>query len=250
MKSFKFNKWFSPAAVLLVCILGLAGVEANEYWFAPDANNERPLAIIRRLKPDVLVKHKAGEEWIQATMAERLFDADTVRTGAEGFAVIQFMDNSIVKVKENSLLILNGETPGKDNAAARIAVEVGDVFLNVSKRQSRFEVQTTSAVAAVMGTSFSTKVNENGETTITGFSGQVQVTSLSTGETEIMVRGKRFIIKKDEPIEKQDVKDEDLEKEEQENENMDKPPVPKILKLQFRNANGTTREVIIEYFDN
>jgi len=133
--------------------------------------SERPLAIIRRFKPDVSIKHAESQDWELAKMAAKLYDSDTLKTDNNGYAAVQFMDNSLVKVKPKSLLIIRGEVLDKNSTASRIAVEIGEVFLNVTKRQSQFEVQTPSAVASVKGTSLSSSVTEDGSTIVTVFSG-------------------------------------------------------------------------------
>jgi hypothetical protein len=139
-------------------------------------SNARPLAIVRKFKPDVYIKHNGADEWVQAKMGAQLFSADSLRTAAGGFAAVQFMDNSIIKVRPNSILALSGEVRGKDDASTRLAMEVGEVFLQITKQKSDFEVATPSAVCVVKGTEFGTNVNGDGSSDWYVFDGIVNVT--------------------------------------------------------------------------
>lgn len=136
-----------------------------------DNTVRRPLAILRRFRPDVFVSDGNGS-WKEPGQAEQLFPNDTLRTGDEGYAVVQFMDNSVAKMSPNSVLIVAGEITSGGTTAARLAMELGEVFLEVSGRNSDFELATPTAVAAVKGTVFSCGALLE-STTCTVFSGSI-----------------------------------------------------------------------------
>lgn len=149
-------------------------VAAEKNELNENSSMDRPIAIVRRFRPDVYVSASDGE-WVEATTAHQLFDSDTLQTGDEGYAVVQFMDNSVAKMKPNSILIITGEVSSGGRTAARLAMELGEVFLEVSGRNSDYEMSTPTAVAAVKGTKFNTNVDGSGST-FTGFSGLVGIT--------------------------------------------------------------------------
>lgn len=214
-------------------------------------DNERPLAIIRRYKPDVRIKHAKAEAWQNAQMAAPLFDSDTLKTDANGYAAVQFMDNSLVKVKPNSLLIIRGEVLDKNSTASRIAVEVGEVFLNVTKRQSQFEVQTPTAVATVKGTSYNTEVADDGSTIVTVLSGSVELIATKSGQKVTLTRKNKGIVdSKSSNIQVSEVSDNDLKTLENKYQDLDLRTKPKTIRLRFGNNAGQTREIEIQYFEN
>lgn len=142
----------------------------------------RPLAIVRRFIPDVLVGTESG--WDQASQAQQLFSSDTLRTGEEGYAVVQFMDNSVAKVSPNSVLIITGEITSGGTTAARLAMELGEVFLEVSGRNSDYEMASPHGAAAIKGTEVNTEVDEGGST-FTVFRGLVGVRNPAGEEIDI-----------------------------------------------------------------
>ncbi len=209
----------------------------------------RPLAIVRRFNPLVQVRHLADEDWIGAARTHPLHDADTLRTGDEGFAVVQFMDNSVARVRPNSLLIVHGESRAPGNTAARIAVELGEMFLSVQSSASAYEIATPSAVAAVRGTRFSTWVSPTGASSFTGFSGHVLITALASGNVVPLVRGTRAEVDAaGEEIELTRVTEDELDTAYDEYQRMDDELDIKSLWLRFIDAEGRTEEIELEYF--
>jgi hypothetical protein len=246
MKNIKF--------ILITVLASLSFFFSSEYVtglvYASFAN-ERPLAIIRRFKPDVNIKHADGQEWEKASMAAKLFDSDTLRTDDNGYAAVQFMDNSLVKVKPKSLLIIRGEVIDKNSTASRIAVEIGEVFLNVTKRQSQFEVQTPSAVASVKGTSLSSEVSQNGSTIVTVFSGSVELVATRSGQKVVLKRrDKGKVDSQSSTLTVSSVTSNELNKEENTYSTLDSSTKPKTIRLRFSNDAGQVREVEIQYFEN
>jgi hypothetical protein len=124
-------------------------------------DNRRPLAIIRRFNPDVFVKTNGKSEWANATVTQPLFNADSLVTNDSGFAMIQFMDNSIVRMRPNSLLIVGGESRTRESTVTRLTMSAGEIFVSVTGLGESTEVVTPSAVAAVRGTKFAVLLTES-----------------------------------------------------------------------------------------
>lgn len=217
-----------------------------------DYGLDRPLAMVRRFKPQVIVKDMNREEWINAHRAHQLFSSDTLRTGDDGHAVVQFMDNSIARLKPNTELVVTGESNSVNSTSARMAVEIGEIYLNVTGQQSTYDVVTPTAVAAVKGTSFISQVNTDGSSTFTGLSGIVEITATTSGQqVNIGRRDRAFVEATGNQIEVTEVSDQEVDDAEQEyDSDFDETATPKILRLRFRNADGQIRELEIEYFEN
>ncbi len=123
--------------------------------------SDRPLAIIRRFNPDVFVRGSNSSEWANATNAQPLFNADSLVTSDSGFAMIQFMDNSIVRMRPSSLLVIGGESRTRESTVTRLTMSAGEIFVSVTGIGESTEVVTPSAVAAVRGTNFAVLLSGN-----------------------------------------------------------------------------------------
>jgi hypothetical protein len=213
-------------------------------------NADRPLAIVRRFKPQVRVRDSQQPEWVEAQIAQQLFDRDTLRTDADGYAVVQLIDNSLARVRPNSMLIIRGEANERGGLNTRINVESGSMNLNVAGRQSEYEVATPTAVAAVKGTQFITELSDDGTSTFTCFSGEVAVTASNSGR-EVTLRQRRRAV-----VDNQGntIRTSSISAREQRNllqleEDMESSTAPKRIRIRLRNADGQEREIEIPYYD-
>ncbi|MGM0587313.1 MAG: FecR family protein [Bacteroidota bacterium] len=259
------KKWRILQSILLVLLLGWYAVPVTA--LALDDNPEkpakqqkvdqraeranRPLAVVRKFKPDVYVKHEGGDQWVQAKMGEQLYNSDSLRTTDNGFAAVQFMDNSIIKIKPNSLLVLNGEVRGKDDTSTRLAMEVGEIFLQVTQQKSDFEVATPTAVASVKGTEFGTNVNDDGSSDIYVFEGRVNVTpNNGRGQGKDLSAGMFGNVDKDGNNMNTGQMSSDQMKQLQNSFNDEGDSDLKTLKFQFIDENGQQRTIEIKYNQN
>jgi hypothetical protein len=232
------------ALLFILAVIAISGANSSSNA------DERPIAIIRRAKPDLWIKHGKGQ-WKSATVAEQLFSGDSIKTGADGYAAVQFMDNSLVKIKPNSILAIFGEVRGKDNAASRLAVQVGDVFLNVTKQKSDFEIGTPSAVAAVKGTKGNVSVDDKENTQVDVIEGIFEVKSTSTGETGLFRKGQTAIVNKENgSLQKRNLTQQQQQQINNSYNELDQKSKPKTLKLRFINKAGEVQEAEVEYFEN
>ncbi|GAB5410203.1 MAG: hypothetical protein BalsKO_25680 [Balneolaceae bacterium] len=94
-------KKLTSIAVSLVLALVLGSMLASDLYIP--AEQERPLAIVRRFKPDVLLANgdKKFELDLTENLGEQLFSGDTLSTNDKGYALVIFMDNTIAKVSQN-----------------------------------------------------------------------------------------------------------------------------------------------------
>ena len=214
-------------------------------------DTNRPLAIVRRVKPQVVVKHSEKREWKNVDMGEKLFNSDTLVTREKGYAAVQFMDKSLVKIKPGSMLILQGEVKNKRSTAAQLALEFGSVFLDVKEQESSFDVTSGSAVGTVKGTEFGCSVEKNGSTRFWVAEGKVTVTASQTGKS-IDLNERMFaditpdgVIESTGRLSRSEVKE-----LVDEYETLDNTSVPKTLKLRFKNNDGETKEIDVNYYEN
>jgi hypothetical protein len=211
----------------------------------------RPLAIVRRFKPMVRIKESGKPSWVDAQMAFQLFDRDTLRTGTDGYAVLQLVDNSLARVRPNSELVIRGEQNARGGLNSRIQVESGELSLKVEGRVSQYEVATSSSVASVKGTEFTTRILPNGDTEFTCFSGVVEIMALGTGQTVSLTRRRRAVVDAEgNDIAVSTVSTREARQAQNQTQELDTAAKPKVIRLRFVNPDGQAREIEIRYFEN
>lgn len=239
MKTQKFT--FGAGLVIISAVLlGMVSTDIAGLML-----DDRPLAFVRKFRPDVTIQN--GEQVVRATKAEQLFDGDTLRTDDRGFALVQFMDNSIAKVKPNSQLIVYGEVNSRQSSSTRIALEVGEIFMNVTERSTNsFEVATTTSVASVKGTQFGARDDSYFWVT----EGIVELLSNLSGQTVDLTQNTYGLVNDDGTIETGELTDEEIDNLNSEYERLEDNLEPKTIILRFRDESGQMREIELKYYDN
>ncbi|MFO7768372.1 MAG: FecR family protein [bacterium] len=107
-----------------------------------------------------------GEEYVGA-IGDLLSDGDRVFTADDTRAAVRFTDDgSIIRMNPKTELLVRAEG---DRTALRktLEVDVGELWAKIQKREgAEYRIQTPTAVAAVKGTEFFVRVEEDGSTTI------------------------------------------------------------------------------------
>lgn len=117
-----------------------------------EAQKKKTVATV--FKPVGVVDYKSGDkEWTKAKPATPLLTGDLVRTGEQSFAIIKFLENSVLRVQEKSEVTIHGEI-AKGEFSKNVYLERGELGFNVKKRPSeKFEFSTPTSVASIRGTS-------------------------------------------------------------------------------------------------
>lgn len=118
------------------------------------ASAQKKKTVATIFKPVGTVEYKTGnKEWTKAKPATPLNSGDIVRTGENSFAIIKFLENSVVRVQEKSEVTISGEI-AKGEFSKNVHIERGEVGFNVKKRPNeKFEFSTPTSVASIRGTS-------------------------------------------------------------------------------------------------
>ncbi|WP_138431309.1 FecR family protein [Fodinibius saliphilus] len=209
-------------------------------------NPDRPLAFVQKFKPSVGIE-KAGTFEDIKKRGKPLFDGDTLRTNENGFALVQFMDKSLAKVKPESRLIVEGKVEGKQNTSTRIGLEAGEIFLNVTKQgRDNFEVATNTTVASVKGTDF-------GATSNSYFwveEGIVELLATETGESAELTDGNYGQVLSDGTIDTGTLTEDEIEERNKEYDQMEESLDPEIIEIRFVDENGQQRVIKVKVFEN
>ena len=232
------------AVLSLVVLIGALKVEFEK--------NDRPLAFVKRFKPNVDVENKSADRSkrldLDRDRGEQLFDGDTLRTDSEGYALVVFMDKSIAKVKPQSLLIVRGETERTSKRTnTRIDLSLGEIFLNVEPQGNNdFEVSTSRSLASVKGTEFGS--NSDGYVWVK--EGQVDVTALQSGETVSLFEKMYAQVNEGaNEIESGTLSDDEIIDLDGGYDELNEDLIKKQIKFRFKDANGQIREITIDYYE-
>jgi hypothetical protein len=216
-------------------------------------DEDRPLAFVRQYKPQVDIFNRASQKYAEADQGKRLFDGDTLATGDDGYAAVQFMDKSLAKVKPNSVLLVNGSVDDEtQSTSTRILMEAGEIFMDVDDAtRSDFDVATPNSVATVKGTQFGSSVEDTGESIHYVLEGTVEVLAAESGQTEEIGAGMFAEVSADgEEITTGELEEDEQQRRREEFEQADEKMTPKTLELRLRDEDGNVRTIEIQYYEN
>ena len=113
--------------------------------------NNPSLAMIKKIVNDVK-KKSLSTEYTRASLGDILAEGDHVQTGKKSLALIKFLDGSIIRLREQSEIILNVE--GQRSSMIREShILRGSLGFEVVKQQSdRFRLTSPTSVASIRGT--------------------------------------------------------------------------------------------------
>ena len=133
------------------------------------------VALVQKLLLDQQLAVTHNAQVVRGALGQRLGSGDLVVTSNNTRAAIRFTDDgSIVRLNPSSRLQVRTDG-NRENPQKTLELEFGELWAKVSpqQRERGFQVQTPSGVAAVKGTEFVVRVDEQGNTTVITFDGAV-----------------------------------------------------------------------------
>jgi len=132
----------------------------------------------------VAVLPSGNVSWEEAKSGRDLFAGDSVRTGQDSRVSILCIDETQLKLNENTVVVLKSSAPsarmgiaapaGQSAAGASLyEVPTGEIWLRNKNEKARFEVQTPAVTAAIRGTEFNLKVSRAGATSLVLLEGKL-----------------------------------------------------------------------------
>lgn len=100
------------------------------------------------------VEYKSVEEgsWGDAKLGNVLYDGDEVKTGNRSLALLKFLDNSLLRVRENSIVTIYG-TKEESKLNKNTFIQQGKVGFEVTQQgDEEFKFTTPTGVASIRGT--------------------------------------------------------------------------------------------------
>lgn len=190
------------------------------------------------------VTHKTGSnDWAKAARGQTLLSGDMVKTGARSLAIVKLKDNSLVRVREYTELTVTGTVDGEAFSKG-VAIERGVIGFIVPKQKAgeEFRFRSPTSVASIRGTGGAMIVGQ--EDTVTVVEGSVRVDNLVSSTGVTVDEGFTAISRRDGSIEARPSTRAERDQAEGAIRSEDRP---RQLKLQLRNSQGETQELIIDY---
>uniref|UniRef100_A0A7C3SLV6 Tetratricopeptide repeat protein n=1 Tax=Desulfobacca acetoxidans TaxID=60893 RepID=A0A7C3SLV6_9BACT len=134
---------------------------------------------ILSIQGDVAVRRASQVQWETAKPEQEVREGDGVRTGSGARCDILTVDESQIKLNENTILILKGVAPSPRLRPGEIApaapaeppasiyhVPQGEIWLRNKREKFRFELETPAVTATIRGTELSIQVGPDGTTRV------------------------------------------------------------------------------------
>jgi hypothetical protein len=192
------------------------------------------------------VTHKDGShDWSPATKGQMLQAGDGVKTGAKSMAIIKFMDNSLVRVRELSEVTVTGSV---NNSTFQKTVDVksGVVGFNIEKQKSgeEFRFSTPTSVASIRGTGGMFQTGTDGDTLIV-IEGTIWLRNHGSDRSVEVGKGNTGISLKDGSLLSR------LSTDEEQRRALDamRGEASRNLEFELRNGQGRPKHLKIEYRD-
>jgi hypothetical protein len=142
---------------------------------APLAGQDNVALVHKLLLAQEMIVQRNAQS-MPATLGQRLSSGDLVLTSSNTRAAIRFTDDgSLIRLNPNSRLVVRTDGDRED-VQKTLELEFGELWARVTaqQRERGFQVQTPSGVAAVKGTIFVVRVDQQtGLTTVLTFDGAV-----------------------------------------------------------------------------
>jgi tetratricopeptide (TPR) repeat protein len=186
------------AAVIFCLAPGIQVARAQQY----------AVGRVVSVRGKVSVRRSTATQWQPARVGQALLAGDAVRTGPASTASILCIDESQIKLNENTVVILKSIAPsprlkpvipakGGPPPASRYEVPEGEIWLRNKHEKFRFELETPAITAIIRGTELNIKVRRNGATSVLLLEGHVCIANpqgevcLRPGEEGYAVPGQK-----------------------------------------------------------
>ena len=173
------------ARTLRILILTVAAaLGASCFAASPGA----PVGLLSKVIAEVSRK-EVDKEWQKAKRGETLGAGDMVRTGEKSIAIIKFLDNSLVRVRELTEVTVRGTMSGS-NFSKSVEVHMGVIGFTVQKQRvgEEFKFSSPTSVASIRGTGGSFRSTGVGDTLIV-LEGTVELSNVSSGRLLTVAAG-------------------------------------------------------------
>ena len=202
-----------------------------------------------------------------------LYGDDQIRTGDNGFSIYRYLDDaSSIKILKNSEVIIQGRIDSR-NITKNVEVTNGLLNFNIDKQKDGyFTVVTPTSVATVKGTEFWLICNGVEGDKFLGVEGSVEVKNIQSGQKVTLDENSTVVSTSSGNIVTENMTSEDYEQvdelndeageyedfeidtetgfddsNEQSDPSSDSGDDSSIIRIEFEDASGNSKEIIIKY---
>ncbi|MGB5925689.1 MAG: Ig-like domain-containing protein [Dehalococcoidia bacterium] len=165
------RKLLSTLALFILVASTLVGCGQN-------SSNPSTLTILSITEGDVFVMKAGIDDWTEAEVGMSLEVGDSIKTGDDSSAEITFFDGSTVELQPGTEVEIASLDISADTGSTTITLEqtIGATIsrvMNIIDPASRYEVETSTGVAAVRGSVLVVCVTGNGTSWIANQKGNI-----------------------------------------------------------------------------
>jgi len=146
--------------------------------------SEIPVGHLINPQGSVAVLPTGKSSWEAAQNGGELFAGDSVKTGQDSRVAILCVDETQLKLNQNTVVVLKSSAPSarmgvvipaarKETDTSLYEVSAGEIWLRNKNEKVKFEVRTPAVTAAIRGTEFNLKVEQGGATDLVLLEGRL-----------------------------------------------------------------------------
>lgn len=169
--------------IIIMMVIGLCVASLTASAFAQDSALR-----VAGFEGNVQVKISSSAEWIDATVGQALNPSDSIKTGENGQAMLQFSDKSTVALKPNTEIIVEELAWTETARKAGLNMPIGELRVVIKKMNapSDFKVRTPTAICGARGTVFYVMTTGT-ETRVFVTEGAIDFTNPASNNTYVVI---------------------------------------------------------------
>jgi len=137
---------------ILLVVLVVAVMVMSPAWVPQDGKRDIQAILVKVINN--VEKNVPSKGFTKAVNYDQLKAGYDVRTGAKSIAVVKFLDNSKLVVREKSLATISGQVQGKEILDRTVHMTKGGIKFDVTKgNKEQFRFTSPISVASIRGTS-------------------------------------------------------------------------------------------------
>ena len=200
------------------------------------------IAVATKVKGDVQLMKVETDNFLGLNPGTILSDGDKIRTGKSGFAAIIFIDDkSILKIKENSEVVLTGQRTAA-SISKKINMDGGTIRATITKQNTDFIIQTPTSVASVKGTDFWMITDPIAGDQIIAIEGIIGLVNIETGQAVDVTEGMTGLSTPDGQTSVDETDPSSIP-----DDPSDQQEGPSVIWIYLEGPNGEQKVMVIEY---
>ena len=176
---------------ILLVVLVVAVMVMSPAWVPQDGKRDIQAILVKVINN--VEKNVPSKGFTKAVNYDQLKAGYDVRTGAKSIAVVKFLDNSKLVVREKSLATISGQVQGKEILDRTVHMTKGGIKFDVTKgNKEQFRFTSPISVASIRGTSGDWGQTDS-VTTYVMLSGLLNLLNLNSNRSEDVGAGQTGI---------------------------------------------------------